>query len=101
MAIKCKIIFKRDPNTLKITDEIKAVKAPNGKRSLLFDSIKNVVGNDTESLKYYFFNNTQDFKKKIKVKEEFDPNHVSHPPVPLAHDEFVERAEWMKPVKNW
>ena len=37
----------------------------------------------------------------LKVKKEFDPNNVSHPPVPLAHDEFVERAEWMKPVKDW
>jgi glycolate oxidase len=37
----------------------------------------------------------------LKVKEEFDPNKVCHPPVPLAHDEFVERAEWMKSVKEW
>jgi hypothetical protein len=37
----------------------------------------------------------------LKVKEEFDPRHVCHPPVPLAHDEFVERAEWMRPLKDW
>jgi len=37
----------------------------------------------------------------LAVKNEFDPNLVCHPPVPLAHDEFVERAEWMKPMKDW
>jgi len=21
--------------------------------------------------------------------------------VPLAHDEFVEKAEWMRPMKDW
>ena len=40
-------------------------------------------------------------KWMLKVKDEFDPNKVCHPPVPLAHDEFVERAEWMKSVKDW
>ena len=28
----------------------------------------------------------------LKVKDEFDPLWVCHPPVPLAHDEFVDRA---------
>jgi hypothetical protein len=37
----------------------------------------------------------------LKVKDEFDPQFVCHPPVPLAHDEFVERAEWMKSLKDW
>jgi len=37
----------------------------------------------------------------LKVKGEFDPQWICHPPVPLAHDEFVERAEWMKPIKDW
>ena len=37
----------------------------------------------------------------MDFKEEFDPKWVSHPPVPLAHDEFVERAKWMKPLKDW
>jgi hypothetical protein len=37
----------------------------------------------------------------LKIKEEFDPLWVSHPPVPLAHDRFVEKAEWMKPLKDW
>jgi FAD/FMN-containing dehydrogenase len=37
----------------------------------------------------------------LKVKDEFDPQFVCHPPVPLAYDEFVERAEWMKPLKDW
>jgi hypothetical protein len=35
------------------------------------------------------------------VKEEFDPLWVSHPPVPLAHDEFVERSPWVKKMKDW
>ena len=37
----------------------------------------------------------------LKIKDEFDPLWVCHPPVPLAHDVFVERAEWMKPTKDW
>jgi hypothetical protein len=37
----------------------------------------------------------------LAVKDEFDPNFICHPPVPLAHDEFVERAEWMRPMKDW
>jgi hypothetical protein len=35
------------------------------------------------------------------IKGEFDPQWVSHLPVPLAHDIFMERAKWMKPKKNW
>jgi hypothetical protein len=37
----------------------------------------------------------------LKVKDEFDPLWVCHPPVPLAHDEFVERAPWMHELKDW
>jgi hypothetical protein len=37
----------------------------------------------------------------LRVKQEFDPLWVSHPPVPLAHDEFVERAPWVKKMKDW
>jgi len=37
----------------------------------------------------------------LAVKDAFDPNYVCHPPVPLAHDEFVERTKWMKPLKTW
>jgi len=37
----------------------------------------------------------------LAVKDEFDPNFLSHPPVPLAHDEFVEKAAWMRPMKDW
>ncbi len=37
----------------------------------------------------------------LKVKNEFDPRFLCHPPVPLNHDAFVERAEWMKPLKDW
>ncbi|MFP3975616.1 MAG: FAD-binding oxidoreductase [Dehalococcoidia bacterium] len=37
----------------------------------------------------------------LAIKNEYDPNHVSHPPTPLAHDAFVERAEWMRPLKDW
>ncbi|MBN1367825.1 MAG: FAD-binding oxidoreductase [Dehalococcoidales bacterium] len=40
-------------------------------------------------------------KWMLAFKEEFDPNWVSHPPVPFAHDEFVDRAKWMKPMKDW
>jgi glycolate oxidase len=37
----------------------------------------------------------------LAIKDEWDPKWVCHPPVPLAHDEFVERAKWMKPMKDW
>ena len=37
----------------------------------------------------------------LKVKDEFDPLFICHPPVPLAHDAFVEKAEWMRPMKDW
>ena len=37
----------------------------------------------------------------LRVKDEFDPLWVCHPPVPLAHDEFVKRAPWMQGVKDW
>jgi len=40
-------------------------------------------------------------KWMLAVKDEFDPNFLSHPPVPLAHDEFVEKAAWMRPMKDW
>lgn len=36
-----------------------------------------------------------------KIKEEFDPNKISNPPGLTLHDEFVERAEWMKSIKDW
>lgn len=60
--ISCKIIYKRDPNTLKITDKIQAVKAPNGKRSLLFDAIRNQINDDTKALTQYFKVYTDEFK---------------------------------------
>lgn len=37
----------------------------------------------------------------LKVKDEFDPAWLSHPPVPLAHDAFVDRAPWMQSIKDW
>ena len=37
----------------------------------------------------------------LKVKNEFDPKWMCHPPVPLAHDVFVERAPWMHSMKDW
>jgi hypothetical protein len=37
----------------------------------------------------------------LKVKDEFDPKWMSHPPVPLAHDVFVERAPCMHNMKDW
>ncbi|MBI5592789.1 MAG: FAD-binding oxidoreductase [Deltaproteobacteria bacterium] len=37
----------------------------------------------------------------LKVKNEFDPKWMSHPPVPLAHDVFVDRAPWMQNMKDW
>ena len=61
--MKCKIIFERDPKTLKVTDKIKAVKAPNGKRSLLFDSIKNDIKDDNEALVNYYKVYTNEFKE--------------------------------------
>jgi glycolate oxidase len=40
-------------------------------------------------------------KWMLAFKDEFDPKWVSHPPVPLAHDLFMEKAPWMKPLKDW
>jgi glycolate oxidase len=37
----------------------------------------------------------------LRIKNEFDPTWVCHPPVPYAHDEFVERAPWMHELKTW
>ncbi len=37
----------------------------------------------------------------LAIKNEFDPDYVCHPPAPLAHDQFVEQAEWMRPIKDW
>jgi hypothetical protein len=37
----------------------------------------------------------------LKIKNAFDPEYICHPPVPLSHDEFVEQAEWMRPMKDW
>lgn len=81
--MKCKIIFERDPKTLKITDKIKAVKADNGKRSKLFDDIRGVVVDDNESLNNYYkiytdefidkFGNWKDGKDKSKLDENGEP----------------------------
>lgn len=37
----------------------------------------------------------------LKVKNEFDAKWICHPPVPLAHDIFVQRAEWMHDMIDW
>jgi len=37
----------------------------------------------------------------LALKDEFDPKWVCHPPVPLGHDVFVEKAPWMRPMKDW
>lgn len=73
MAVKCKVIFARDKETGKINkNEIKLVKAPNGNRSLLFDGIKSMIGDDMTSLKEYSKIYTDEFKKEFgdwKVKK--------------------------------
>ena len=80
--MKCKIIFERDPKTLKVTDKIKAVKAPNGKRSLLFDSIKNDIKDDNKALVNYYKVYTNEFKelfgdwdKKNKLDKNGEPKY--------------------------
>jgi len=37
----------------------------------------------------------------MKVKETFDVNSLSNPPVPYEHDVFIDRAEWMHPLEDW
>ncbi|MBP2625944.1 MAG: linked oxidase domain protein [Firmicutes bacterium] len=37
----------------------------------------------------------------LKLKSTLDPKWVCHPPLPISHDVFVEKAEWMKSVKTW
>jgi hypothetical protein len=36
-----------------------------------------------------------------RLQEAFDVNAISNPPVPFDHDEFVEKAEWMRSIKDW
>ena len=37
----------------------------------------------------------------LKVKDEFDPKWMSHPPVPFAHDIYVQKAPWMQHMVDW
>ncbi|MBS3907267.1 MAG: FAD-binding oxidoreductase [Syntrophaceae bacterium] len=37
----------------------------------------------------------------LAIKNEFDPKWLCHPPFPLAHDQFIDEAEWMKTLKDW
>ena len=37
----------------------------------------------------------------LELNAAFDPDWICHPPLPLAHDEFVKRAPWMAEVKDW
>lgn len=37
----------------------------------------------------------------LDLKAVFDPDWICHPPLPLAHDEFIKRAPWMDEVKDW
>ena len=74
--MKCEIIFERDPNTLKATDKIKAVKAPNGKRSILFDNIREQVKDDKKALENYYKIYTPQFKEWFGDWEN-DPKNAS------------------------
>jgi FAD/FMN-containing dehydrogenase len=40
-------------------------------------------------------------KWMLRIKEEFDPNNLSNPPVPADYDMFIDKAEWMKEIKDW
>jgi FAD/FMN-containing dehydrogenase len=40
-------------------------------------------------------------KWMLRIKEEFDPNNLSNPPVPADYDMFIDEAEWMKEIKDW
>lgn len=37
----------------------------------------------------------------LAIKNEFDPKWLCHPPLPLAHDQFIDQAEWMNYLKDW
>ncbi|MDD7408870.1 MAG: FAD-binding oxidoreductase [Anaerovoracaceae bacterium] len=37
----------------------------------------------------------------LGLKKIFDPKWLSHPPLPLAHDEFCRRASWMHDIVDW
>jgi len=81
----CKIILDKDPNTLKtIPGHIKAVKAPNGKRSFLFDGIRDVVKNDYKStrleedalsLEKYYLTQSDSFKNWFGNSTNLDSNN--------------------------
>jgi hypothetical protein len=111
--MECKIIFERDPLTLKVTDRIKSVKAPNGKRSILFDSIRaiqpvdnqDVAERDKNALTQYFRAYTPEFKQRFgdwendkSLKDKLDEN--GEPLVEFVVDEVLYNIDENKPLDS-
>ena len=59
----CKVIYKRDPKGNLNVNEIDYVKAVNGKRSLLFDTINSNMSNSLDALGKYNIIHTKGFKE--------------------------------------
>ena len=59
--MECEIIFGRTDGKIDKT-KVNAVKAPNGKRSLLYDDLKAIVQDDLQALEYYYKTQTEQFK---------------------------------------
>lgn len=97
MEMNCKIIYKRDPNTLKITDEVKAVKASNGKRSLLYDAIRNEVNSDKEALTNYYKIYTDEFKD---VFGNWDEGMISDKLDVNNEPKFEESSEFIMTINS-
>ena len=75
--MECKIIFKRNPDGSINKNNIQEVKAPNGKRSFLFDNIKKISNTDLDALKIYAVTYTPEFKDWLRSNRDVDINQES------------------------
>ena len=72
----CKIIFGKKEDGSIDKSIIQEVKAPNNKRSLLYDSIRDVIKDDISALNQYAITYTDEFKKWAENKPVDENNEV-------------------------
>jgi hypothetical protein len=68
--MQCEIVYKRKPNG-KLTNEIKAVMAPNNEPSILFEDLKNHYKHQGNALRAYYTTRMPEFES-ILAKYEYD-----------------------------
>lgn len=72
----CKIIYERNDDGTVNVNKVNQVKAPNGERSLLFDTIKGFIKNDdSKALDHYYLTQTESFNKWFKDSPFIDRNN--------------------------